>query len=77
MYGYVVATVTMALLGVGIYLPFCIFVLRPARRVNQKYPLFAVRDEFIRLHIQGAFEKDPAASTTWTSVTPSLDIRKN
>ena len=59
MSSYTVAIFILALFIACFYAWFLIVYLPPIRRVTQKYPLFAVRDTFVRLKLEGKFEHDP------------------
>jgi len=57
--GYTVA-LFFATIIIGLtYVPFYFIYLVRVRRVNQKYPLFAVRDNLVYLRIKGEFDHDP------------------
>lgn len=58
MNGYAVALFAATLAVVLVYIPFRFVYLERVRRVNQKYPLFAVRDELVHLRINGDFDGD-------------------
>lgn len=49
------ATIVMFL----VYLPFRFVYLAREWRITQKYKLFAVRDQLVRLRIEGEFDADP------------------
>ena len=59
MNGYIVA-LFLATLIIGVCcVVFYFTTYQNIRRGTQKYPLFAARDEFIRLRLDGHFDKDP------------------
>jgi len=58
MNGYVVAAVLVSIFAIVTYIPYRIMFVNRVQRVIQKYPLFGVRDELVRLRIEGYFNSD-------------------
>lgn len=56
MNGYVVALLLVTIVWFLLYVPFRAFILRRERIAAQSYRLFAVRDELVRLRIDGDFD---------------------
>lgn len=59
MNGFMVALSLTTAVMLLVYLPFRFIYLAREWRITQKYKLFAVRDELVRLRIEGAFDSDP------------------
>ncbi len=55
---YAVGAFFLAILLSVIYIPFRMIYLERILKETQRYPLFAVRDEFVRLKIKGEFDRD-------------------
>jgi hypothetical protein len=59
MNGYIVALFFATFITGVCYVVFYFTTYQHIRRGTQKYPLFAARDEFIRLRLDGHFDNDP------------------
>ena len=54
------------------YVPFRFVFIERMRRKTQRYPIFAVRDEFVRLKVMGAFDTDPELYDYYVGVCNGL-----
>lgn len=74
MNGYIVALFLITLITGVCYVVFYFTTYQCIRRGTQKYPLFAARDEFIRLRLDGHFDKDPELFTHYCELCNRLII---
>lgn len=72
MNGYAIALLFSAVFAVVVYVPFRFVVIERVRRQTQRYPIFAVRDEFVRLKVMGAFDADPELYDFYINVCNGL-----